>query len=155
MADRDRELWDEVATKMDSTISDLNQGVQFGSFHPITLHTLYLLTSICYYNFHSSFMPDPLFDKLCVYMLEHYEEFKAVVRHPEKTLSKESLHAGTGFDIEFPNTIWKLAEAFLRLRKKSDRYYSNVWAGNKPDKVLPVKPVIKPVKKKKSDLAFW
>jgi len=146
VADKDREFWNVVATKMDNTISDLNQGVQFDSFHPITLHTLYLLTSICYYHFHSSFIPDQLFDKLCVYILDNYEEFKVVVRHPEKTLSKESLQAGTGFDIEFPSTIWSLAEAFLKL-KNSGRYYSNVWGGNKPDKILSVKPVVKAEKK--------
>lgn len=148
MAVSETELWGAVATKMDNTICELNQGVQFERFNPIQLHTLYLLTSICYYKFHSSFMPDQLFDKLCVYMLENYEEFKSVVRYPEKTLSKESLRAGTGFDIELPSTIWCLAEAFLKLHKKSDRYYNNVWNGKVPDKVLPVNKLTVKVKKK-------
>jgi hypothetical protein len=64
-----------------------------------------------------------------------------VVRHPEKTLSKESLRAGTGFDIEFPPTIRSLAQAFLKFRKKANRYYSNITESRSP--LVKSKPVVK------------
>jgi len=56
------------------------------------------MSSYAYYKLNESLLSDEVFDKMCKWMLENWDN----VEHRHKSLvNKESLSAGTGFDIEF------------------------------------------------------
>ena len=108
-------LWNQVALKMQYTIKAINNGVLFQEFSTIDLHNVYLMTSLAYYKHNRSYISDISFDKLCKYMLDNYNEFVSVVRHPEKLLTKDDLMAGTGFALEYPGAIHHILDMYMRL----------------------------------------
>ena len=115
MLNKEDKLWNQVALKMQYTIKAINNGVSFDKISIIDLHNIYLLTSLAYYKHDRSYISDTSFDKLCKYMLEHYNLFKDRIRHPEKLLCKEDLRAGTGYALEFPGAIHRILDMYIRL----------------------------------------
>ncbi len=101
----DNTIWFKAANKMYRIISHIESGMSFKEFNFIALHNIYLLASFLYYHYDTSPMSDNKFDMLCKYLLEHYEEVEKVVWYKDKTLSKDRLSAGTGYDIEI-TPIW-------------------------------------------------
>jgi len=58
----------------------------------------YLMASYAYYKQNESLLSDEVFDKMCKWMIENWDS----IEHKHKGfINKESLSAGTGFDIEF------------------------------------------------------
>ena len=62
----------------------------------------YLMFSYLYYEKNISLMEDTEFDKLCSTLLEKYDSVEHMHKH---LVSKESLTAGTGYDIVYTNMI--------------------------------------------------
>ena len=70
--------------------------------NPNMLIPYYLMFSYLYYVKHISLIEDTEFDQMCKTLLEKYDE----VEHMHKPLvKKESLTAGTGYDIKYTNMI--------------------------------------------------
>lgn len=85
---------------------------------PSHLHALYLVSSHLYYRMDLSMMQDHTFDRICRWMLDHYtEDFQSLRSLDNHQLDRDSLSAGTGFNIEFgPETTQvsaKIAERLL------------------------------------------
>lgn len=57
----------------------------------------YLLFSYAYYIRNASLIPDSMYDAICKYLLEHYDDISDGWR---RYIDKDSLSAGTGFNIE-------------------------------------------------------
>ena len=62
----------------------------------------YLMFSYLYYEKDVSLIEDTEFDKLCQTLLEKYDSVEQMHKH---LVSKESLTAGTGYDIVYTNMI--------------------------------------------------
>ena len=62
----------------------------------------YLMFSYLYYEKNISLIEDTEFDKLCQILLEKYDSVEHMHKH---LVSKESLTAGTGYDIVYTNMI--------------------------------------------------
>ena len=62
----------------------------------------YLMFSYLYYEKDISLIEDTEFDKLCSTLLEKYDSVEHMHKH---LVSKESLTAGTGYDIVYTNMI--------------------------------------------------
>ena len=62
----------------------------------------YLMFSYLYYEKNISLIEDTEFDKLCQTLLEKYDNVEHMHKH---LVSKESLTAGTGYDIVYTNMI--------------------------------------------------
>lgn len=70
----------------------------------------YLILSCAYYTFDETLVPDTDFDNLCKLMLEKYDQ----IEHQHKHLvSRESLSAGTGFDVKYPEMVIGATKALL------------------------------------------
>jgi hypothetical protein len=66
--------------------------------HPNSCIGWYLISSFAYYKEAESLLGDEVFDKVCVYIYNNWDKLE----HKYKYLvPKESLTAGTGFDINF------------------------------------------------------
>jgi len=74
----------------------------------------YLMASYLYYREAESLLRDETFDKMCLYMLNNWD----TLQHRYKYLvNKDSLSAGTGFDIEFN----RFPEGLLRVIRQLKR----------------------------------
>ena len=62
----------------------------------------YLMLSYLYYEKNISLIEDTEFDNLCQTLLEKYDSVEHMHKH---LVSKESLTAGTGYDIVYTNMI--------------------------------------------------
>ena len=62
----------------------------------------YLMLSNLYYEQNVSLIDDAEFDKLCKTLLEKLDNLNHMHKH---LVSKESLTAGTGYDIKYTNLI--------------------------------------------------
>ena len=62
----------------------------------------YLMLSYLYYEQNVSLIDDAEFDKLCKTLLEKLDYLNHMHKH---LVSKESLTAGTGYDIKYTNLI--------------------------------------------------
>ena len=62
----------------------------------------YLMFSYLYYEQNVSLIDDAEFDKLCKTLLEKLDNLNHMHKH---LVSKESLTAGTGYDIKYTNLI--------------------------------------------------
>ena len=69
---------------------------------PNMLVPYYLMFSYLYYEKNVSLIEDTEFDKLCQTLLEKYDNVEHMHKH---LVSKESLTAGTGYDIVYTNMI--------------------------------------------------
>lgn len=58
----------------------------------------YLMSSYGYYQKDESLLSDPVYDKMCKYILDNWENLNHKLKY---LVPKESLHAGTGFNIPF------------------------------------------------------
>ena len=70
--------------------------------NPNMLVPYYLMFSYLYYEKNISLIEDTEFDKLCQALLEKYDSVEHMHKH---LVSKESLTAGTGYDIVYTNMI--------------------------------------------------
>ena len=70
--------------------------------NPNMLIPYYLMFSYLYYEKDISLIEDTEFDKLCSTLLEKYDSVEHMHKH---LVSKESLTAGTGYDIVYTNMI--------------------------------------------------
>ena len=70
--------------------------------NPNMLVPYYLMFSYLYYEKDVSLIEDTEFDKLCQTLLEKYDNVEHMHKH---LVSKESLTAGTGYDIVYTNMI--------------------------------------------------
>ena len=70
--------------------------------NPNMLVPYYLMFSYLYYEKNISLIEDTEFDKLCQILLEKYDSVEHMHKH---LVSKESLTAGTGYDIVYTNMI--------------------------------------------------
>ena len=70
--------------------------------NPNMLIPYYLMFSYLYYEKDISLIEDTEFDKLCRTLLEKYDSVEHMHKH---LVSKESLTAGTGYDIVYTNMI--------------------------------------------------
>jgi len=59
---------------------------------------IYLVASYMYYKLDSSILKDTEFDAICQRLLYEWDD---ITHQHKKYLNKESLKAGTGFDIDF------------------------------------------------------
>lgn len=87
-----------------------NEGMGLDEVPAIHIHNLYLVASYLYYNCAHSMMQDATFDRICRWLLDHFDELFYFIWWPERTLNKEALEAGTGFDIDFPEQIILIAK---------------------------------------------
>ena len=74
----------------------------------------YLIFSYAYYIHNESFIQDDIYDAICHYLLEHYEELSDGWK---RYLDKESLSAGTGFNLEecdYPNFCRRIVASVLK-----------------------------------------
>lgn len=105
----------EAASKMYRVIQHIESGMLFEEFNFIALHNIYLLASFLYYKFNISPMSDNKFDMLCKYLLDNYDKVEKVVWHKDKTLSRDRLSAGTGFDIEIIPIWSRIIQHYQRI----------------------------------------
>ena len=70
--------------------------------NPNMLVPYYLMLSYLYYEKNISLIEDTEFDNLCQTLLEKYDSVEHMHKH---LVSKESLTAGTGYDIVYTNMI--------------------------------------------------
>tara|TARA_R100001224_G_C3959629_1_gene128648 strand:+ start:275 stop:541 length:267 start_codon:yes stop_codon:yes gene_type:complete len=70
--------------------------------NPNMLVPYYLMFSYLYYEKNISLIEDTEFDNLCQTLLEKYDSVEHMHKH---LVSKESLTAGTGYDIVYTNMI--------------------------------------------------
>ena len=80
--------------------------------NPNMLIPYYLMFSYLYYEKDISLIDDTEFDLLCKNLLEKYDSLKHMHKH---LVNKESLTAGTGYDIKYTNMIKSSA---MRLNKE-------------------------------------
>ena len=64
----------------------------------------YAVASILYYQYDKSMMRDAQFDGLCQWLLDHK------IYNPIDWLDRESLIAGTGYDVKFPDYLRAYAQ---------------------------------------------
>lgn len=68
--------------------------------NPSSCVAWYLLSSYCYYREAESLLSDEVFDRLCKYMYDNWDSLEHKLKY---LVDKESLTAGTGYDIQFNN----------------------------------------------------
>jgi len=92
----DNPLWCEVATQYDKDYKKLDADEPFASFSFIRLTNLYAVACVCYYEYDFSPVEDHIFDGLCHYLLEFYDEAMSAGVWGG-VLEKEMLKAGSGY----------------------------------------------------------
>ncbi len=92
-------LWEEVATLFDKDYETLDAGEPFAFFSFIRLSNLYGVACICYYEYDFSPVEDHIFDGLCHYLLEFYDQAMeaGVWGGIAGVLDREMLKAGSGY----------------------------------------------------------
>lgn len=82
--------------------------------NPSSCIAWYLLSSYAYYVKDESLLSDPVFDKMCLYILTNWD----ILEHKLKDfVPKESLSAGTGYNIafsSFPNGFVRVIENLIK-----------------------------------------
>ena len=116
MSKKDSEIFSEAAQKLYDAIMEIKYGRPFHSFNFIMLHNIYMLGSVLYYHLDESILSDTDFDKLCKYLLNHFDEAKKVIRHADETFVKANLEAGTGYNIKFNAIWWNIAQHYQRIK---------------------------------------
>lgn len=112
----DQDIWNETALNLFAFIQFLETGeAEVKDIPLIALHNIYMVSSYAYYKQNHSYMRDDVFDSICKYLLENFEEARKVVRHPEKYLDKSLLQAGTGFALDYPTEIFDIHLAMSRI----------------------------------------
>lgn len=111
---------DEAAVLLVSVAADIDEGADLDDIEPLSIHNLYLLSSLLYYERGVSIFSDSSFDRVCKYLLTHRKILEEVVWWPEKTLDEDSLRAGTGYSIEYPGQIFDIAACAVRYIKQEN-----------------------------------
>lgn len=70
----------------------------------------YLMYSYLYYEKNISLISDSEFDNICKDLLENWDNINHMHKH---LISRESLEAGTGYDIEYTSMIISSANSLL------------------------------------------
>ena len=92
--------------------TSLYKGHRIWDKNPNMLIPYYLMLSYLYYEKDITLIDDTEFDQMCKTLLEKYDE----VEHMHKPLvKKESLTAGTGYDIVYNNRIVSAAMALKKV----------------------------------------
>ena len=116
--------WMEAGELYADDFRDLERGKLLSEFNLIRLSNLYAVACICYYSLDFSPMSDALFDGLCLYLYEHYDEaIQAGVW--SGVLEKEMLACGSGYhwrDFRLPlhniaYCVWQIL-----LREKASKW---------------------------------
>jgi len=71
----------------------------------------YLMYSYLYYKKNESLISDNQYDNLCKDLLKNWDNINHIHKH---LISKESLEAGTGYDLKYTSMIISAAEQFLK-----------------------------------------
>lgn len=79
----------------------------------------YLMSCYLYYEKDKNVLSDGDFDKLCKMILDNWNDIEHVHKY---LISKDALHAGSGYDIVYTNMIKGAAESWY---KKSTQYTNN------------------------------
>lgn len=111
---RDELIWKEAAESFYETVMQLYRDVRFEHISNIRLFNLYLVACRLYYQENISIMTDTLFDSLCKYLLDNYEEIKEEIWH-KNLLDKELLKAGTGYSLSYPAPIYLISQHYIRI----------------------------------------
>jgi len=114
MSDPDRKAWIEDACetlRAVATLIDTGQ-CDFDIVPVIHTHNLYLIASHLYYIRGISIFSDATYDRLCKWLLDHYDEVYYFIWWPEILFDKEALQAGTGYDIDYPEQILLICDYF-------------------------------------------
>ena len=82
--------------------TSLNVGHRIWDKNPNMLIPYYLMFSYLYYEKNITLIDDTEFDQMCKTLLDKYDELKHMHKHLVK---KESLTAGTGYDIKYTEMI--------------------------------------------------
>lgn len=82
--------------------------------NPNTSMSWFLICSYCYYCRYESLMTDEAFDKMCKWMLTHYENLDHVNK---ELVTKEMLIAGSAFNLkagDYPLRVRIISEQFIK-----------------------------------------
>ena len=82
--------------------TSLYKGHRIWDKNPNMLVPYYLMFSYLYYEKNITLIDDTEFDQMCKTLLDKYDELKHMHKHLVK---KESLTAGTGYDIKYTERI--------------------------------------------------
>ena len=74
----------------------------------------YLMFSYAYYKENESLIPDAEYDKLCQDLITNWND---ITRWHKRLLNLESLKAGTGYDIKYPERVVNAALALIKKTK--------------------------------------
>jgi NAD-dependent DNA ligase len=75
----------------------------------------YLMCSYLYYKKDTSLITDDEFDNICKDLLKNWDNINHVHKH---LISKESLKAGTGYDLKYTSMIISAANSLLNYKNK-------------------------------------
>ena len=75
----------------------------------------YLMYSYLYYKKNESLISDNEFDDLCKDLLKNWDNINHMHKH---LISRESLEAGTGYDLKYTSMIISAANSLLNNKKK-------------------------------------
>ena len=81
--------------------------------NPSSCIAWYLMASYAYYVKDESLLSDETFDKLCKHIYDNWDSLNHKLKH---LVPKESLTAGTGFDVEFykfPNGLLRIIDNLI------------------------------------------
>ena len=90
--------------------------------NPNMLIPYYLMLSYLYYEKNITLIDDTEFDQMCKTLLDKYDELKHMHKHLVK---KESLTAGTGYDIKYTNMIKDSAMELQRVWRQYGKYFKD------------------------------
>ena len=79
----------------------------------------YLMFSYAYYKENESLIPDAEYDQICQDLITNWND---ITHWHKRLLNLESLKAGTGYDIKYPERVVNAALALIKKTKinKSD-----------------------------------
>ena len=79
--------------------------------NPNMLVPYYLMFSYAYYKENESLIPDSEYDQICRDLITNWDN---ITHWHKPLLSLESLKAGTGYDIKYPNRVVGAAIALIK-----------------------------------------
>ena len=71
----------------------------------------YLMFSYAYYQENESLVPDAEYDQICLDLITNWND---ITHWHKRLLNLESLKAGTGYDIKYPNRVVSAALSLIK-----------------------------------------
>ena len=71
----------------------------------------YLMFSYAYYKENESLIPDTEYDQICQDLITNWDD---ITHWHKRLLNLESLKAGTGYDIKYPNRVVSAALSLIK-----------------------------------------